>query len=92
MKIIAGVLTAGFLFFVTHAYAGETIVPKTKVQQPFRPFHGGQTIIWELLQLPQGVVISHEDLEMKECEELKAKTKIDASLVCLPRVVMRQSA
>jgi hypothetical protein len=103
MKTIALLLTAGFLALVTPLYAGVTTVPKSVQIEPYIDEHcqespacNGDSVVWELVMIPSGDVVSFGDMDQGECEEMKAmveeQTEMEAftGLKCRPRWVMRE--
>ena len=101
-------VVAGFLLTLGAAYAGETIVPKTVapiIEEDVTPFVDEacaesfscrEKIIWELVMIPSGDVVSFGDMTQPECEEMKAlveaQTELEAftGLKCRPRLVERE--
>lgn len=93
--LLGGLLLTGFLFAFGLAYADETQPYVDEAcQQSFACT--SDTVIWELVLLPDGVVVSFGDLDEAECEALKeladsqSATEPFTALVCRPRLVERQ--
>ena len=97
MKLI-GLLLAGFLL------VGETTVPKTPIakEEPM-PYVDEACaasvacqsyVIYELVLMPDGIVVSVGDMDKKECEamleEVNGQTDPFQEVVCRPRLVERQ--
>lgn len=91
------------LLLVAFLLAGETVVPKTADPTPYIDEScqesvacNGETVIWELIMVPSGEVVSFGDMEQGECEEMKAlveeQTDMEAftGLKCRPRWVERE--
>jgi hypothetical protein len=104
MKTIAFLLTAILLALVTPLYAGETTVPKSVQTEPYIDEHcqespacNGDEVVWELVMIPSGDVVSFGDMDEQECEEMKsmveAQTEMEAftGLKCRPRWVEREN-
>jgi hypothetical protein len=106
MKTIAFLLTAALLACVTPLYAGETTVPKSVQSEPEpyidehcqgSPACNGDTVVWELVMIPSGDVVSFGDMDEGECEEMKSmveeQTEMEAftGLKCRPRWVEREN-
>jgi hypothetical protein len=113
MKTIAFFLTASLLVLalnIAHPTTVEfvTVVPKSRplsVQtEPYIDEHcqespacNGDEVVWELVMIPSGDVVSFGDMDEQECEEMKAmveaQTEMEAftGLKCRPRWVEREN-
>lgn len=102
--LLAGSLLVVFLALITPVYAGETIVPKTPVakEEPM-PYVDEACaasvscqsyVIYELVLMPDGIVVSIGDMDKEECEamleEVNGQTDPFQEVVCRPRLVERQ--
>jgi hypothetical protein len=94
MKTIAFLLTASLLMLVTPLYADDEL---PFVDEACAQSFGCQSeMIWELIMIPSGDVVSFGDMTKEECEEMKAlveaQTEMEAftGLKCRARLVERE--
>jgi hypothetical protein len=90
--------------FVTVVPKSRPVLPVQSEPEPYideqcqgSPACNGDEVVWELVMIPSGDVVSFGDMDEQECEEMKSmveeQTEMEAftGLKCRPRWVEREN-